>query len=139
MPNKSILISLSVTLWSGLVSWGVARWTLSNQNRLNEKKDLVKLIEDVETEAVSYWLSTGRDKVCEVSLIGKLKKINPEIQRIYKKKFSIYKEIERELIDYRRNITGGAFETESRLEEPGRAIHIQDTACRFTAMIKDSK
>ncbi len=136
MSSKPIWLYLTVALWSGIVSWAVAHWTLSKQNRLSDKRNLIELIEDVESVSVSYWLSSGQKRITEVTLTGKLKKINQEIQSLYNVKSSLYKQLERENINFRKEITGGGFESKKRLEEQGRATNIQDISCQFIALIK---
>gem|GEM_PF-2434613 len=138
MPSKDPLLYVIVSFWSGMVSYSVARWTNYRQNSLNDKKDFVKLIEKIEDASVSYWLDSGRNKAAEATLKGDLKKITQEIPRLFKGTGKLFEKLERYSIDFRKEITGGSFESDNRLEEQGRATNIQDIALEIITLVKSS-
>ncbi len=144
MPDKAtvtitpLIVSVVCTLWSGLVSFIVAKWTLARQSRSNEIADLVNLIERLSASASAFWLSSGRKKEAEAKLKHKLLRLNAELDRLFSK-HSCYEKIMNDNILFRREITGGQFENENRTEENGRSATIVELGEDLIKKIKSLK
>ena len=139
MQNDTYLIAF-VTLLCALVSAFtsslVAKMTISNQKKINEKKDVVRLVYIILSSSEAYWLSPGPNKTSEFKLKNKLFRLTTEISNIYSKKHSIKSSFDKKIIKFRRKITGGTFESANRVEEPGRVSEIQEIGYELIDMIK---
>lgn len=144
MPDKAtvaitpLIVTAGCTLWPGIVSFIVAKWTLARQGRSNEIADLVKLIERLSASASAYWLSSGRKKEAEAKLKHKLLRLNAELDRLFSKN-PCYETIMQATILFRREITGGQFENENRSEENGRSATIIELGEELIKKIKPLK
>lgn len=137
--NNTTLIVLLTTAWSGIVSFAVAKWTLNKQNHLNDIGAVVKLIERTNSSAQAYWLSSGRKHIVEAKLKNMTYKLGSEIGRVFPNQKGLLSKLEAKNKDFRKEITGGPFETKGRLEEHGRASLIQETSQEMITLIYDSK
>jgi len=67
-----VLVTVFCTLWSGLISWRVANWSLNKQARIDAIKDIVRLIYRLISSSEAFWISKGRNEIEEAELIHKL-------------------------------------------------------------------
>lgn len=137
--DNTTLILFVTTTWSGIVSFAVAKWTLNSQNHLNNIGGIIKLIEGTNSAARAYWLSSGRHQVVESKIKYKLFKLSSEIEIVFSKQKDLLKKLNTKNIEFRKEITGGQFESEGRLDEHGRASHIQETTQEMITLINDNK
>lgn len=138
MQDNTIIFILC-TIWSGIVAYGVANHKLNKQERINEIKDIVKLVYRLSSSAQAFWLSDGRNTIAESKLKDKLLRLTTEIQDVFSDRPEQRGKLLKKNITFRQEITGGTFENKDRPIETGRASNIQEMALDLIIDIKNIK
>ncbi len=135
----AIIASAIAAATAGLISYRKAVTAAKVQVDLQEenifRRELIGRVEFLEDIATSYWLSAGRDKIGEALIKSRFDKLQIIILNFIDE--SHHDKFMNHLVAFHERTTGGAFESENRLEEPGTAEQIRGCAGELCKAIQN--
>jgi ABC-type transport system involved in multi-copper enzyme maturation permease subunit len=132
-----IFVTFICCILSGIISFVVAKITVKNQQKLNDINQIIKLIDNLISSSTIYWLSPGRDEIVESKLTHKLQRLNVETNSVFAKEKSYLEDLQKTIISFRREITGGSFGSQNKQTENGRVNQISEVGVDLIGKIKN--